>query len=291
MYQANPRGDNLIVLTPVAEFPTTSKSQVQLSVTRDAQLLKSQVNRLSNGAYVVELEREQAHGVVSIMINCRVKKARHYQGLTVDLGSPWLKAVTWNRAADAVVQVVHEDLAAAQNSAQDISVRMTTSLQRYVKGFSNFGQKTVHLVDDTRKSFLQISAETALAPWKAFQQFRQSPEIKEVSTQLSQKSNNAAHQIGAGVKAVQSKAVDIWWDMNIREMLPKQISILPIEALARGQRNARDLISKLRGKKIAEKKKKMCGCALKRAKPLSDSPIGGMFGRGSGKAAPKCGKK
>ncbi|TID13033.1 putative urea carboxylase [Venturia nashicola] len=276
--------NNIIMLTPHREFSTTGKSQVQVSVSRDAQLLESQSTRLPTGSFVVRLEPGEAYGVVSIMINCRIKKARHYQGLTVDLGSPWLNAEKWTRAADVVAHAVQEDLAAAHHSARDISNRMTTGLQQSVKDLTKFGQQTKQLVGQTGKSFLQISAETAMAPWKTLQQIRQTVEVKEVSNQLSQKASDASQL----VKSIQSRAGKRLRELDIRDMLPNQISLFPVKALARGQRNAKDLFCKIRGEKTTEKK--AYGCGLKRAQALKDSP-GGMFGRKAGKPSPKCGKK
>lgn len=284
MYEISTLDNHIIMLTPHPEFPTTSKSQVQVSVSRDTQLLESRFTRLSTGSYVVELEPEEAYGMVSIMINCRIKKARHYQGLTVDLGSSWLKAVQWNRAADVVAQAVPENLAAAQHSAHDISIRMTTSLQQYAKDLTTLGQQTKQLVEDTGKSFVQISAETAMAPWKALQQLRHSVEVKEVSNQLSHKASDAAQL----VKSIQLRAGHRLREIDIRDMLPKQISLRSMNALARGHRNAKDLVSKIKGEKATKKKK--CGCGLKRAQPLKDS-TGGVFGRKAGRPSPKCGNK
>ncbi|KAE9974531.1 hypothetical protein EG327_008733 [Venturia inaequalis] len=284
MYEISALSENhIIMLTPHPAFSTASKSQVQVNVSRDAQLLDAQSTRLPTGSYVVRLEPGEAYGVISIMINCRIKKARHYQGLTVDLGSPWLNAGKWNRAADVVAHAVQEDLAAAQHSARDISIRMTTSLQQYVKDLTTLGQQTKQLVEETGKNFVQISTETAMAPWKALQQFRQSVEVKEVGYQLSQTASDTSQL----VKSIQSRAGKCLREFDIRDMLPKQISLVPMNALARGQRNAKDLLGKIKGKKATGKQ--ACGCGLKRAQALKDSP-GGMFGRKAGKSIPKCGR-
>ncbi|QDS75849.1 hypothetical protein FKW77_001427 [Venturia effusa] len=284
MYEIRTLSDkHIIMLTPHPEFSPARKSQVQLNISRETQLLDSEITLLPNGAYVVRLEPAEAHGIVSVTINCRSKRVPLYQELTVDLGSPWFNAVKWNRAADVVAQAVQEDLAAAQHNAQDISIRMTTSLQNYAKELTHFGQHTRQLIGETSKSLVQISTETAMAPWKAFQHFREKPEVKEVSNQLSRKASDAAQL----VKSIQSRAGNRLMEIDVRDMLPTHISIVPMNALARGQRNAKDLVSKLKGERATEKK--ACGCGLKRAQPLKDASMAGMFRRKAGKPSLKCG--
>lgn len=287
MYEISALSENhVIMLTPHPGFSTVGKSQVQISVSRDTQSLESRSTRLPTGSYVLRLEPAEAYGMASIMISCRIKKARHYQELTVDLGSPWLNAGKWSRAADVVVHAVQEDLAVAQYSARDLSIRMTTSLQQHVNSMTALGQQTKQLVGKSGKNFLQISAETAMVPWNALLQFRQSAEVKEVSNQLSQKAGDASEL----VKSIQSRAGNRLREVDIWGMFPKQSSLLALDALARGQRNAKDLLSKIKGEKATERK--TCGCGLKRAKVLKESS-GGMFGRKAGKplTTRKCAKQ
>jgi hypothetical protein len=220
------------------------------------------------------------------------------QELQVDLGTPWLKPSTWGKAAETVQQALHDDLTAAQTTAQALSVRMTTSLQNYALHISKEGQKmskeAFHRIDDTRKALAKISTETALTQWKSFQQLRTNDDVTGAKKQFAEQSNKVAWQLGTTARGVQEAAVERYYDaigtiraMDLRKVLPMKTYLFPLKTLSRGRRNAIDIVKILKGEKTRKKKSCSSGCKSFGKKSCNGKPIGAKFSRKLAKAAKK----
>jgi hypothetical protein len=233
-FHVNVVGDNHIVLTPHAFTARSRKSKVEVSVSRKSQPLKTDVNKISSGAYVVEIEHKQAYGPLTVVVKWADGKTKFEKKYQVDLGSAWFKASTWARAAASIGQTLQNDLAAAQAGAREISIRMTTGLQKMNEEF---------------KKTMNTPTKTCAAPWKALKEF--TTKQKQVGKVFQYRSTTIASRVGKSYRTIQetalSKYVNAVDTIRAAARLPRMVTVTPAihtsqRAFKRGGNNARDLL-------------------------------------------------
>jgi hypothetical protein len=258
-------GDHHFILTPRVSTARSQKFKVEVSVARKYQILKTEVNQLPSGAWVVTIDPKQAYGPLTATTTWTDGK-KHYKADTqFDLGSAWLKASTWERAAATIRQTLQEDLAVAQAATREISVRVTTGLQR---------------INDDLKKTMTTPAKTNIATWKAIKKF--TTKRKDVGKVLHHRSNNIAGRVSKSARIIQQTAVtryisaiDTIRAVDLRKMLALPPAIRASQhAFKRGGNNARDLFKLIDAH--AQNMKNGCWKEYQVPPPISSGKICGL---------------
>ncbi len=98
-YQLQVIGDCHIIVRPPKKISSLMKRAPPLSVSvkRNGQPIPVELSKPFEGVYAIKLCREDAWGVMNVTVATTSKDQQH---LTADFGTPWLKMVEWQRAAN-----------------------------------------------------------------------------------------------------------------------------------------------------------------------------------------------
>lgn len=101
-FEAGIIGDCHIVLRSPGWFRRSRKAhKLAFNVTRSGSVLHHQVSMPFDGVYALEIPKEDAYGTVNVSIWTTSKPIIN-EKFEVDFGTSWLKASTWNKAAQTI---------------------------------------------------------------------------------------------------------------------------------------------------------------------------------------------
>lgn len=112
-------GDCHIVLRSPHWFIPSKKNKLAFNVTRKGSTLHHQVSMPFDGVYALEIPREDAYGTLNVSL-WTTSKPTVNKSFEMELGTPWLKTHTWNKAAQAISSSIGKkrDLARAALKVQ-----------------------------------------------------------------------------------------------------------------------------------------------------------------------------
>ncbi|KAI9894355.1 MAG: hypothetical protein M1814_003111 [Vezdaea aestivalis] len=103
-------GDSHMILKPPHRFSQMKKPpKIFVKADRGSTSLQAKLSKLFDGVWTIELEREEAYGFVNISVWTKSKLAVR-QNFEIDLGTPWLKLVSWQKAAAKLSTAIREDV-------------------------------------------------------------------------------------------------------------------------------------------------------------------------------------
>lgn len=120
-------GDSHVIVKPPRRFSTKKQPKFDVSVTRHGNAVPYELSRLFEGVYSLNLDREDAYGLVNVTIT--TSKPPLEQTTQIDFGTPWLKVANWKRAASILSTELVRDLNTAQTSLSKVYDRLYTDLQ------------------------------------------------------------------------------------------------------------------------------------------------------------------
>lgn len=101
-------GDNHFILTPPKQFLQQRKQpNLHVNVIRAGETLPTTVSKY-DGVYAVEIDRDQAWGVMDIMLytKCKPKITQQFQ---LNFGNPWLKLNVWQASAEKLSRGLRDE--------------------------------------------------------------------------------------------------------------------------------------------------------------------------------------
>jgi hypothetical protein len=121
-------GDYHFVLTPPQHFAKLKKPpQLHVRIFRGSRSIPSQLSKLVEGVHAVELEREDAYGLLNVTIWTESKPVI-LQTFGIRLGSPWLKLSAWTNKAERLSNVVKRDITLAQIGLRSVPGQLYQSV-------------------------------------------------------------------------------------------------------------------------------------------------------------------
>ncbi|OCL09580.1 hypothetical protein AOQ84DRAFT_17126 [Glonium stellatum] len=140
-------GDYHFVLTPPLHFAKLKKPpQLHIRVSRGSRSIPSQISKLVEGVHAVELEREDAHGLLNVTI-WTDSKPLILQSFDVRFSSPWLKLSAWTNRAEKLSNVVKRDVTLAQVGLRSVPNQLYQSV---FAGMSQAEENTKAAPKDTK---------------------------------------------------------------------------------------------------------------------------------------------
>ncbi|KAF1983219.1 hypothetical protein K402DRAFT_396920 [Aulographum hederae CBS 113979] len=247
IFEAHKIGDNHFVLTPPALFARQKKPpKLSVQVTRGSEVLKTSMKKLSEGAYVIELEREQAYGVVNITLQTK-SKPPFSQKLAVNFGSPWLKLSAWLSTAEKMSKSTQENLHFSQkcvtkyaSDLQQVALELSKRAVSVPKSACNVTAVSIHRALNFTGQAVKLVDRVGAWPGQ---------QLKRVAKESSDVVDQSKKQVAIIYDTI--KSVD---PIGTVAGAPKKI-------LKRAHRNSKLLVKKLKGGKKAsilenEQKKK-----------------------------------
>lgn len=155
-------GDNHLIIRPPQKYLLLRKPPTLfVEVTRGGEGISSELSKPLEGVYTLELDSEEAWGLVKISISTRSAPLIS-ETLEVDFGSPWLKLSGWLKAVEqkkAEIQIIMEQtIIEADKIANDLTdiagkqaleakEAMVAKAKEITKGVSKFyhGTKSISL--------------------------------------------------------------------------------------------------------------------------------------------------
>ncbi|KAI9794898.1 MAG: hypothetical protein M1833_007345 [Piccolia ochrophora] len=213
-------GDCHIILRPPYRFTMLKKDpRLFVKVARRDQPLNVQLSKLFDGVYAAKLEREDAYGILNVTVWTK-SKPLYDQTFQIDFGTPWLKVISWRRAAHVLSKQIQSDLKNVGNGVQrgigHVSMDVQTILAQASTSASEAKQRARKL---QQLSLHQTSNAKALVIIKAKQFSKrlasQRAEIsKELSIQVSEISRKFVRKAETIVDATRrTEIVRQWADL------------------------------------------------------------------------------
>ena len=163
---------HVVIKPPQGSRSTKKRGRFDVQVHRHEQALPYHMTKLFDGVYSLQLDREDAHGLINITVTSVKPPLR--QTTLVDFGTPWLKIANWKRAAQLVSTQLVREFGTAQAGVSVAYGRLYTDLQELM---GDVVKKTHFL----RQSSLNKSLDLA-SPWLKFANWKRAARV--VSTQL-----------------------------------------------------------------------------------------------------------
>jgi len=121
-------------ITPPAFLAKSKKflpSSVVIKVRRGSEPVPFKLMTITKPrvGFAVELEPEDAHGLLSVLISVN-SKPKIVENLTIDFGNSWLRGPTWKNAFKFLDQKVRRDVAEFEKHIKALSSRVTQDLQK-----------------------------------------------------------------------------------------------------------------------------------------------------------------
>ncbi|MCJ1442985.1 MAG: hypothetical protein MMC23_003482 [Stictis urceolatum] len=150
-FRANVLGDSHVILIREEEstFPVRNTPKVYFAVQRYEKQLVHDVQRVSDGVYVIELPVEDAYGKVNITLWTK-SNPRLNETSEVDFGTPWLKISAWLNSAQAMTKQARKDIISARSSIFGAVEAVKKTNSDLLNRFSTALPSVSPAVNDTR---------------------------------------------------------------------------------------------------------------------------------------------
>lgn len=126
-------GDCHIVLRPPHWFSKMRKSpHLLFKVLRGDTEIPHQIITLFDGVYALQIPREDAYGMLNVMIRTE-SKPKISESFEVDFGSSWLKVAGWKQATHALRKKIPNNLSAVQTSLVVLYDHTKTEVSTWVQ--------------------------------------------------------------------------------------------------------------------------------------------------------------
>ncbi|KAK4696514.1 hypothetical protein P7C71_g1416, partial [Lecanoromycetidae sp. Uapishka_2] len=126
-------GDCHIVLRPPHWFSKMKRApKLLFKVLRDDTEIEHEITTLFEGVYALQIPREDAYGMLNVMIRTE-SKPKISESFEVDLGSSWLKVAGWRKATRAFREKLPRDLSSVQTSLSVLYDHTKTDLSTWVQ--------------------------------------------------------------------------------------------------------------------------------------------------------------
>ncbi|KAL8995592.1 MAG: hypothetical protein Q9169_004703 [Polycauliona sp. 2 TL-2023] len=241
-FQVHILGDAHIVLRPPHWFTRLKKApKLNINITQNGQTVKHQLSTMFDGLYALEVPVEAAHGVIDISVWTN-SKPRIHETFQANFGNPWLRAVGWKKAMDAMSGSLRQDLDLVQTSLGAILTRSSADLHSLIKEAVGRAKQYRKEVQQTHKKSMKrmanttdrIFASTANVTTSLSQRLKQQKEIvrKEISMEADKwrrhmipyivskarvarvyaEATPTAYRIQ--LRSMQKRALRVWWSMT-----------------------------------------------------------------------------
>ena len=133
-FQVQAIGDCHMIIKAPAKLKVKRRDPgFEISVARGPELLgKLNLSKLFDGVYTVQIDREDAYGILNVTIT--MAKAGITEVHEVDLGTPWLRKAGWKKAASKA----QEDIGTAQEAALALAQHLAMDLETRLPAWSDF---------------------------------------------------------------------------------------------------------------------------------------------------------
>ena len=180
-FQVHVIGDNHVILRPPTWFRMLKKAPALFfKVQRRQKQLEYEFSTLFEGVHALKLRTEDAHGKLDITV-WSIRKPKVNETFQVDFGTPWLKVVGWQKAAQAMTEQVRDELHSARTglsraygSANDrIQMFFKDSVERLdsvLKEVERAGLDSLQHTTKTTGSILESSRELSRTLTQRLQQ-------------------------------------------------------------------------------------------------------------------------
>jgi hypothetical protein len=158
-FQVHSIGDCHIIVKMPRGFKVRRKTtSFNVVVARGEQVLDSSVSRLFDGVYTVQVNREDAYGLLNVTI--RWYKSSFVEEHQVDFGAQWLKVAGWKKAAQIASEQVRNDLDTAQLAlsaaydqiSEDMLFKAQDVSKKAARQAKKFSQQTRLFINSTAKA-------------------------------------------------------------------------------------------------------------------------------------------
>ncbi|KAL9635545.1 MAG: hypothetical protein Q9164_003388 [Protoblastenia rupestris] len=132
-FKAHVLGDCHVVMRPPYWFTKLKKTpQLIFKISRKETPLEHKVSTLFEGVYALQIPREEAYGVLNLVIWTDSRHAVN-ETFEVDFGSSWLKVAAWKRATRAFSESVQTELSQVQTSLSIVYNKSKTELSTIIQ--------------------------------------------------------------------------------------------------------------------------------------------------------------
>ncbi|MCJ1275122.1 hypothetical protein MMC21_002922 [Puttea exsequens] len=126
-------GDCHIVLRPPHWLIKTRKApKLLFRVIRGNTEIGHEITTLFDGVYALQLPREEAYGMMNVLIQTEAKP-KISESFDIDFGSSWLKVAGWRKATKVLTENIRNDLSTVQTSISIIYDQTKTELSTWVQ--------------------------------------------------------------------------------------------------------------------------------------------------------------
>ncbi len=126
-------GDCHIVLRPPHWFSKMRKSpKLLFNILRGDKEIEHQITTLFDGVYALQIPREDAYGMLNVMVRTE-SKPKISESFEVDFGSSWLKVAGWKKATRALKENIPSSLRSVQTSLSTLYDQTKTELSTWVQ--------------------------------------------------------------------------------------------------------------------------------------------------------------
>ena len=134
-FRAQVVGDNHIVLRPPPWFSEMRKSPtLHFKVQRGQKEVDFKFLSVFDGVFALRIPPQDAHGILDVSV-WTLRRPRINEKLQVNLGTPWLKAVDWWKAAQAMAHQVKSELTMKQSSLAKLYTLANQQLDKAEQAF------------------------------------------------------------------------------------------------------------------------------------------------------------
>lgn len=192
-FQVHSIGDcHIIVKTPQGLKIKNKSAPFDVLVFRGDQVLNSALSKLFDGVYTIRVDREEAYGLVNVVIKRHKSSIREKH--QIDLGAQWLKMAGWKKAAQIASEQVREDLEAVQVALAAVYEQLCEDLQCRTKDISK--RAALHAQKFSRQSRVFIDHTTSRL-WARSADLREVVfhEGQAAYTQLGKRADLALHAL------------------------------------------------------------------------------------------------
>jgi len=166
--------------TFLAKSKKFSPSSVVIKVRRGSEPVPFKLMTITKPrvGFAVELEPEDAHGLLSVLISVN-SKPKIVENLTIDFGNSWLGGPTWKNAFKFLDQKVRRDVAEFEKHIKSLSSKVAQDLQRLWEESETYHATTQK---DSKQAAIKALKEIKSSAKKFFWEAKQ--EIKVISKQI-----------------------------------------------------------------------------------------------------------
>ncbi|KAA8900170.1 hypothetical protein FN846DRAFT_150413 [Sphaerosporella brunnea] len=166
-FQAHIIGNNNVIIRPPQKYLSLRKPPVMFArVTRGDTVVDSELSKLFDGVYTLNLNKEDAWGVLNVSIWTKNRPIVK-EDLEVDFGAPWMKISRWVKLVEERRNKLQTLIDQATNDAKEIASDLShTAGHQAVEIGTAVSNKAKEFLDNVATGITQFYKDTAVLSMK-----------------------------------------------------------------------------------------------------------------------------